>query len=100
MPSLLVRPSYKDIYGTDIKEESPGDILNRKFLRFELLSTRETVINTLAEYDYKFGLDNREEFVRFIEDRNRDLFRSDYGKFKKRFGLCHLRIKSALNLGI
>jgi len=87
MSSLLVRPSYKDIYGTDIVEESPGDILNQKFLRFELLSTRETVINTLAEYDYKFSLDNREEFVRFIEDRNRDMFRSNYGKFKKRFGL-------------
>lgn len=87
MPSLLIRPSYKDIYGTDIVEESPVDVLNQTFLRFELMSIRETVINTLAEYDYKFGLDNREEFVRFIEDRNRDLFRSDYGKFKKRFGL-------------
>ena len=87
MPSLLVRPSYKDIYGTDINEEFPADIINQKFLRFELLSTREAVVNTLAEYDYKFGLDNREDFVRFIDDLNRDLFRSDYRELKKRFGL-------------
>ena len=87
MPSLLVRPSYKDIYGTDINEEFPADIINQKFLRFELLSTREAVVNTLAEYDYKFGLYNREDFVRFIDDLNRDLFRSDYRELKKRFGL-------------
>ncbi len=47
MPSVLVRPSYKDIYGTDINEESPADILIQKFLGFELLYTRQAVVNTL-----------------------------------------------------
>ncbi len=96
MPALIVRPSYKDIHGITISEETPAEVLNRNFLRFEMLSARETVIKTLAEYDHKFAQDNRNDFVNFMEERNKNLFRADYRKYRKKFGLFTIYTRTNL----
>ena len=87
MSDVINRLSLYDLEGSHIVETSPAEVLGKMFELYELNSTRETIISTLAEYNYCFGLDDPERMKQFLECQNQNLFRADNKRFKKKFGL-------------
>ena len=52
MPKLVIRLSYADVYGGELKEKLPAKVLNEKFLRFEAHSARDCNTNNRGIQSY------------------------------------------------